>query len=156
MQIKIFTVPIPGGEEINEEMNTFLRSKKVLQTESRLVQNSSGTFWCFCIRYLDEQFRKSGRKKVDYRQELDKESFQRFTGMRRIRKQLADKEGIPAFAVFTDKELAALARLTPLTSAAMRSVEGIGEKKVEKYGKYFVKAETTATSEADRQKTLFE
>jgi len=28
MQIKIFTIPIIGGEKMNEEMNVFLRSKK--------------------------------------------------------------------------------------------------------------------------------
>ncbi len=40
MQIQIFTIPIIGGEQINDEMNRFLRTHKVLQTESQLV---SGT-----------------------------------------------------------------------------------------------------------------
>ena len=136
MQIKIFNIPIPGGEEINEEMNKFLRSKKVLQTESQLVNNASGAFWCFCIKYLDEA-PQGTRKKVDYQQVLDQESFQRFTAMRKVRKQLAQDEGIPAYAIFTDEELAGLAQLEALTPATMRSVKGIGEKKIEKYGNHF-------------------
>ena len=31
MQIKVFTIPVLGGERANEELNTFLRSKRVLQ-----------------------------------------------------------------------------------------------------------------------------
>jgi len=31
MQVKIFTIPILGGEMLLEEMNLFLRTKKVLQ-----------------------------------------------------------------------------------------------------------------------------
>ena len=38
MQIKIFTIPIMGGELLVEEMNVFLRSKKVLQLKEHLVQ----------------------------------------------------------------------------------------------------------------------
>jgi len=53
MQIKIFSIPIPGGEALNEEMNLFLRSKKVLHVDSRLVNHAQGAFWCFCIKYLD-------------------------------------------------------------------------------------------------------
>jgi superfamily II DNA helicase RecQ len=136
MQIKIFNIPIPGGEEINEEMNTFLRSKKVLQTENHLVSNDNGNFWCFCIKYLNEA-PQGKRQKVDYMEVLDKETFQRFADMRKIRKQLAQEEGIPAYAIFTDEELAGLAKLEALTPAAMRSVKGIGEKKIEKYGRHF-------------------
>ncbi|MFQ5447469.1 MAG: HRDC domain-containing protein, partial [Saprospiraceae bacterium] len=128
--------PIPGGEDMNDEMNKFLRSKKVLQTENHLVSNGNETFWCFCIKYLDEA-PQGKRQKVDYRQVLDEESFQRFAHMRQIRKQLAQEEGIPAYAIFTDEELAGLAQLEVRTPATMRSVKGIGEKKVEKYGEHF-------------------
>ena len=42
MQIKIFTIPIMGGGKLLEEMNVFLRSKKVLQVEQHLVQEVGG------------------------------------------------------------------------------------------------------------------
>ncbi len=51
--------------------------------------------------------------------------------------------------VFTDEELAGLAKLDTITSKSMLSVKGIGEKKVERYAKYFIyneeKDETTGT-----------
>ena len=47
MQVKIFTIPIIGGERVNEEMNTFLRSKKVLQIEKEFLASSAA--WSFEI-----------------------------------------------------------------------------------------------------------
>ena len=40
--------------------------------------------------------------------------------------------------VFTNEELAELAKIEGLTEAKMKSVKGIGQKKVEKYGHHFL------------------
>ncbi len=136
MQIRIFSIPIPGGEKLNDEMNQFLRSKRVLQVGNQLVTNENGTFWCFCIKYLEDAV-KSKRQKVDYRSVLDKESFNRFSKMREIRKKLAQEDGIPAYAVFTDEELAELAAKVRLDKRSMLEIRGIGQKKIEKYGPHF-------------------
>lgn len=64
---------------------------------------------------------------------MDEASFRRFTEMRQIRKQLAQEEGIPAYAIFTDEEMAELAKLEKRTSANMRKLKGIGPKKMEKF-----------------------
>lgn len=45
---------------------------------------------------------------------------------------------MPAYAIFTDKELAALAKLEVLTAKNMVEIKGIGQRKVEKYGTYFI------------------
>ncbi len=139
MQFKIFSIPIVGGERANEEMNRFLRSKKVLHTEAQLVQGEEGIFWCFCIKYIENSLPNSGKKKkVDYRNVLSSESFTRFARMRDVRKRLAKEEGIPAYAVFTDAELAELAKIEELTIAEMRKMKGIGVKKIEKFGHCFL------------------
>ncbi|GJL84108.1 MAG: hypothetical protein DHS20C01_37420 [marine bacterium B5-7] len=138
MQIQIYTIPILGGEELNDELNRFLRSKNVLQVESQLVSCGQNAFWCFCIKYIEEKSMERGKKRVDYREVLDDDSFRRFSRMREIRKRLAQAEAIPAYAVFTDEELAEMAKLEDLTLAAMKKVKGIGQKKVEKYGGYFI------------------
>ncbi|MCB9267772.1 MAG: HRDC domain-containing protein [Lewinellaceae bacterium] len=138
MQIKIFNIPILGGEQLNEEMNRFLRSKKILQVQNHVVNSEQGAFWCFCIKYLDEYSAGEKKEKVDYRELLDEPSFSRFSEMRKIRKQVAEEEAIPAYAVFTNEELAELAKIEGLTEARMKSVKGIGQKKVEKYGHHFL------------------
>ncbi len=69
---------------------------------------------------------------------MDEASFQRFSRMREIRKSLSLKNAIPAYAIFTDEELSELAKIEALTLAVMKSVKGVGEKKVEKYGMHFI------------------
>ncbi|MDZ4683031.1 MAG: HRDC domain-containing protein [Saprospiraceae bacterium] len=136
MQIKIFNISIPDGEEMNEEMNVFLRSKRVLSVEQQVVQSATGAYWCFCIRYVEGT--TSARQKTDYKETLDGATFLRFSRMREIRKSLSFKEGIPAYAIFTDEELSELAKIEELTLASMKSVKGVGEKKIEKYGMHFI------------------
>ena len=145
MQIKIYTIPMPGGESLTEDMNMFLRTKKVLEVSEHVVSSERGAHWCFCIKYLDDATAVGERQKVDYRQVLDEATFQRFSRMRELRKQLALEEAVPPFAIFSDAELAALAKVEPLTIAAMLGVKGVGEKKVEKYGARFT--ETLAKDE---------
>ena len=137
MQIKTFSVPLLGGEKLNEELNAFLRSKKVLELDKQLVVSNGSAFWSFCVSYLDEGAIKE-RAKVDYREVLDPESFARFARMREIRKEISKEEGTLAFAIFTDEELAGLAKIDRLTLQNMQSVKGVGEKKVEKYGARFI------------------
>jgi RNA-directed DNA polymerase len=105
MQIKIYTIPIPGGEAMNEEMNKFLRSKQVLQVEQQVVINEHGNYWCFCIRYLDGEANKEGRK-IDYREVLDEPTFKRFARMREIRKQLAAEDEVERIVVPDNLRLA--------------------------------------------------
>ncbi len=120
------------------EMNTFLRSRKVLQIESHLIDNSQGSFWSFCIRYIEGSSREIPKKgKIDYKQVLDEDSFQRFSKLREIRKQVSREEAIPAYAIFTDEELSKLAQVVHLTASRMKEIKGIGSKKIEKYGEYF-------------------
>jgi len=140
MQIKIFNIPIPGGEGMNEEMNLFLRSKRILQIEDHIVQGGQGSFWCFSIKYLEDvSIADRDRAKVDYRDILDEETFKRFSALREIRKRISIEGAVPAYAVFTDEELSALAKLNPITAAGMKQIKGIAERKIEKYGHHFIK-----------------
>ncbi len=131
---------MPDGDSANEEMNKFLRSHKILHVDHHVLSNDTGSYWCFCIRYLDGA-PTSGRdkEKVDYMKVLDQETFQRFSKMRELRKQIAVEDAVPPFAVFTDEEMAGVAKLSqPFSLEAMKKVPGIGEKKVEKYGSKFI------------------
>lgn len=147
MQIKTYAIPIIGGEQMNEEMNTFLRSKKVLQMESQIVTHANTAFWSFCIKYIeDATITERERIKVDYKQVLDEAAFKRFSRLREIRKQIAFDDSIPAYAVFTDEELAGVAKLEEITLSKMKTVKGIGDKKIEKYGQLFLKSLANETN----------
>jgi len=139
MQIKIFSIPALGGEALNEEMNSFLRSKKVLQVEGQLAQESGGAYWSFCIKYVDSlAVAEREKPRVDYRTVLDEAAFARFSKLREIRKGIAGAENLPAYAIFSDEELAELAKMKTITEGSMRTVKGIGDKKMEKYARHFL------------------
>ncbi len=151
MQIKLFTIPIDDSGAALDEMNRFLKGNKILEVQNQLISNENGAYWCFCVRYIEKGFSQAiySKTKVDYKQILDEETFQKFSRLRAIRKKVAADEGVPAFAVFTDEELAGLAKLETITQKTMLSVKGIGDKKVERFAKHFLnnseQDETTGT-----------
>ncbi len=113
MQIKGFTIPINSNTAAEEELNLFLRSKKILNTDAQLVTGVEGTCWCFCIRYIEAATeRPKDRKRVDYMEVLDPVAFKRFSRMREVRKQLAVAEAIPAYAT----KAVAMAKASPIIS----------------------------------------
>ena len=54
--------------------------------------------------------------------------------LREWRRQRAAADNVPAYCVFTDTTLTALAEMAPGDTAALHGVPGIGAAKVEKYG----------------------
>lgn len=158
MQIQIFNIPISDNGELLAEMNRFLGTRKVLEVEQKFFQNEKGGYWTFCARYLSDPSLDggsagkgtagSGRTKPDYKQLLPAEQFAVFSRLRELRKGLASEDGVPAYAVFTDEELSKIAQLPVLTPQAMRSIPGIGEKKMERYGKTLLERYAAASAVA--------
>lgn len=147
MQYEVFAVPVLGGEEAMERLNRFLRGHKVVQVDKELVRMGECAYWSFCITYLLSNTPSGAplfpspaerKEKIDYKEVLDANHFKVFSQLRMIRKRIAEEDAVPAYAVFTDAELAALSRLDNLTEQEMLKVEGIGKKKVEKYGSSLV------------------
>jgi len=65
-----------------------------------------------------------------------------FELLRQIRRQAASRIGVPPYQVFPDTVLAEFARGRPTTSAAMRQVSGVGDKKLAEFGPTFLDAIT--------------
>lgn len=59
--------------------------------------------------------------------------------LRETRKQIAAREGVPAYIVFTDTTLQDMCRKQPVSDMAFLSVQGVGQVKLEKYGARFQK-----------------
>ena len=63
-----------------------------------------------------------------------------FEELRGLRRRLADEQGAPAFVVFNDATLRALALAKPTDERAMLRVNGVGRAKLERYGAAFLAA----------------
>jgi ATP-dependent DNA helicase RecQ len=63
-----------------------------------------------------------------------------FETLRRLRKHLADDQGVPPYVVFSDATLRELCTRRPVTLQAFRQIGGVGDIKLERYGAAFVEA----------------
>jgi ATP-dependent DNA helicase RecQ len=61
-----------------------------------------------------------------------------FDQLRALRKQIADEEGKPAYIVFSDATLRALAEMKPRSEHELLAVPGVGPAKLERYGAAFL------------------
>lgn len=139
MQIKIFNIPITDNGLFLQEINKFLAGNKVLEIEQHFYKNENGAYWSFCVRYISGiptgTMFSANKKKIDYKEELEGNIFSIFSKLRECRKIIAANDAVPAYAVFTDKELVEIAKLPILEASKLVAIKGIGDKKTEKYGK---------------------
>ncbi len=61
-----------------------------------------------------------------------------FEELRALRKRLADTQGVPPYIVFGDATLIQMARDKPLSEGDLLGVIGVGQHKLEKYGRAFL------------------
>lgn len=70
-----------------------------------------------------------------------------FEALRKLRRDIAEKRGLPAYIVFHDATLREMARRKPATVGELLRIPGVGERKCQQYGEAFLKR-----IEADRLK----
>jgi ATP-dependent DNA helicase RecQ len=70
-----------------------------------------------------------------------------FEQLRRLRKELADEQGVPPFVVFGDLALRQMAAYLPQSEENFSRISGVGQEKLSRYGKLFTKAIQTYASE---------
>ena len=67
-----------------------------------------------------------------------------FQRLRVLRKSIADQQSVPAYIVFSDKTLRAMADERPSTPQELLAVSGVGPLKLERYGEAFMAAVSVA------------
>ncbi|HHG83921.1 MAG TPA: ATP-dependent DNA helicase RecQ, partial [Bacteroidetes bacterium] len=69
------------------------------------------------------------------KEQVDDALFER---LRKLRKRLADKQGVPPYIVFGDRTLKEISGEKPTNEIQMRKISGIGDKKWQMYGDLFI------------------
>ena len=83
------------------------------------------------------------QRSIDHHNPVYGELFER---LRRLRKQIADEKGVPAYIIFTDRTLSDMAERRPSTLEALAQVHGVGAAKLARYGERFLRAVTVLPS----------
>ena len=61
-----------------------------------------------------------------------------FAQLREVRARLADRQGVPAFVIFTDAALRDMCARLPRTEEEFLGVSGVGQAKLQRYGREFL------------------
>lgn len=140
MKYRIFPIPALFPQSGQDELNAFCASHRVVSVDKALVQDGANSYWSFCIGYEAGTEKPSPPRqgRIDYKAVLDEADFALFARLRNLRKTLAEREGLPAYALFTNEQLAEMVRQRVASLTALQAIDGIGETKTQKYGQAFL------------------
>ena len=116
-------VPIDGiTEKSLDSCGVFVKEDNTIEVHTADIKSSYG--------------RNHGKKLFD--DDLFEDDSELFSRLKALRKRLADARGVPPYVIFSDKTLIEIVKLRPKNSDEMRLCSGVGIKKLELYGDYFL------------------
>lgn len=142
MAMKFFAISALDPATGEDELNAFLRSHRTVSAVRQLVTTGDRVLWCVAVEYLEAGVARSGgsayahgdrKNRIDYREILRPADFVVFSRLRELRKQFAESERVPVYAVFTNEQLAAIAQQRPSSASALMAIDGIGDAKAARY-----------------------
>ncbi|MDZ7811636.1 MAG: HRDC domain-containing protein [Ideonella sp.] len=145
MSLHCFFVPARAPELAQSELNAFLAAQRVLAVQREWLADGAHSGWAFCVETvagpgpLPAALKAGGggsrrSPEVDYKRVLSPADFARYAHLRDWRKQAAQAEGVPLYALFSNEQLAAIVTQGVASLAALGQVDGVGAARVAKYG----------------------
>ena len=140
MKYKFMTVSVLDSGEDEARLNAFLSSCRVASVERQFMVRDSSAFWCFAIQYIDDPAGGKGPVKpaVDYKEVLSPDEFDRYARLRELRNSIAKNQGKPAYAVFTNEQLAGMVTGKVRDMAGLSGIPGIGTSRLKQYSPDFL------------------
>lgn len=145
MQLKSFIIPVLSPERNEGDVTFFLRSHRVLRIERHLVNDDTGAYWAVLVEYAEDGHAESARP--SHRRDNNKEDFnlsseeqERYEHYRKVRNEVSMKKGVPPYVIFTNQELAILARLPDLTVVHEKKIDGIAPSRLSTNISFFLES----------------
>jgi superfamily II DNA helicase RecQ len=141
MKMRFFLIPVQESAKAADELNGFLSNRRILGIDRHFVPDGTNSAWAVCVSYLESAERPAADKagaRIDYREVLNDADFQVFARLRSLRKTLAEQDGVPAYALFTNEQLADMVRQKVTTVNALERISGVGPARSKKYGAAFL------------------
>ncbi len=140
MKHRFFHISALDSQTGETELNEFCARNRIASIDKALVVDGSNSYWAFCVGYIDGTEKSAVRSKgrIDYRELLNESDFAVFARLRSLRKEQSEREGVPAYALFTNEQLAEMVTRRVSSLADLQGIDGIGEGKVKRYGEAFL------------------
>ncbi len=135
MRFEFFHIPSSMPAAAAEAPNQFVATHRVINVDKHFSDDDSGGFWSFCVTWLDQTSAGDKAKaKVDYKKVLTESQFAVYSQLRELRKQLAEDDGTPVYAVATNEQLAEIVRRPVSSLTGLERIAGFGKGKIERHG----------------------
>lgn len=122
-----------SSNDIRDFINFLIADGYLRQTEGKYplvkLQPKAGTV----LKSNEKVFQKKFTQKAEL--QPDQELFEQ---LRKLRKDIADREKVPPYIIFSDKTLHEISRRLPVTLPKLAVISGVGSIKLEKYGEAFI------------------
>ena len=106
MRYRFFTISIRDDGAAAEELNRFLAAHRIISVDRHLIADAANSAWAVCVAFDDPgsvvaaaRSPAGKRGKIDYRDVLTEPEFAVFARLRALRKDQADADAVPAYAV---------------------------------------------------------
>ena len=112
--------------------------------ERHLIDQGDNKFWAICVDYLKSisadptRNQNLSRNRVDYKSTLPPDEFVVYSRLRKLRKDIAQTEAVPVYALFSNEQLAQMVQRRCRSNGDLAQIEGIGESKIAKYAERFL------------------
>lgn len=145
MRFHFAAIPVLDSAAAERDLNAFLAAHRVVTVDRQLIASGLQSTWAVCVAYSAAPAPAApsdsgGRERIDYKQVLAPAEFAQFTKLRELRKQLAERDGVPAYAIVTNEQLAAIVRQPVTSLAELAAIDGVGPARVDKYGRAILSA----------------
>ena len=152
MEFCFLTIPALDPAAGQDDLNRLCAGRRIVSVDRQFVADGQASYWALCVVIASgagplpdamkspEQRRGASRSgpgaasRIDYKQVLSEADFARYAALRAWRKQTAEQEGVPLFAIFTNEQLAEIARRKIDGTAALGEIDGIGAARLDRYG----------------------
>ena len=148
MLLRVFTLAFSASREgfPSEILESFAAHNQILEVWPHLFEHEGLPHWTVLVAYrpggtdavaagAEEKLKKKGE---DWREVLTDDDLPQFRALKTWRNELAREQGIPPYLIATNHQLAEIARDRPSSLEQLKSVQGFGPARLEKYGKTIV------------------
>lgn len=138
------------GNFDDSPVREFLKDTEVVSITDHFFLRNEVPYLTLVIKYFP--FRQEnnvapsavGKRDESWKESLSDPDLGVFNRLREWRSKKSREEGVPPYILFTNKQLAEIAKARPNTLAELEQIEGVGKNKREKYGTHIL--EITASS----------
>lgn len=112
MRFHFFTVDALAPAAGANELNAFCAQHRVAAVDKQFIAQGAHSYWLFCLTTVEadgaERAAAGGgkRARIDYREVLSEGDFAVYAELRELRKTIAEHDGLPIYALFTNEQLA--------------------------------------------------